>query len=96
MKHGTIFLTTLLVLLKLCCTGLWAEPTTADQAEKVVTAWLKTSAEPLGTAVGQVVTSVETFTDDAGEPIYYIVYLEPSGSVIVPADDLLQPINWFC
>jgi len=96
MKHGTIFLTTLLVLLKLCCTGLWAEPTTADQAEKVVTAWLKTSAEPLGTAVGQVVTSVETFTDDAGEPIYYIVYLEPSGFVIVPADDLLQPINWFC
>ena len=38
---------------------------------------------------------VETFTDNYGEPVYYIVYLEPSGFVIVSADDLVEPIIGF-
>ena len=38
---------------------------------------------------------VETFTNDSGESIYYIVYLKPSGFVIVSADDLVEPIIGF-
>ncbi len=95
MKRETLIFTTILVLLQSCCSSLWAEPTTAYQAEKVVAGWLKTTAEPLGTALGREVTNVETFTDDADEPIYHIVYLDPSGFVIVPADDFVEPIIGF-
>jgi hypothetical protein len=38
---------------------------------------------------------VDTFTDDAAEPLYYIVYLEPTGFVIVSADDLVEPVIGF-
>lgn len=95
MRRNGIALAAILVLLQFCCNSLWAKPTTAYQAEKVVRGWLKADAQPLGTALGQQVRNVVGFTDDAGEPIYYIVYLDPSGFVIVPADDLVQPIIGF-
>jgi hypothetical protein len=64
-------------------------------AEKVVLGWLKADPQPLGATLGQRVVLVQTFTDDEGVPIYYIVYLEPAGFVIVPADDLVEPIIGF-
>jgi len=96
-----VIIVVLVVLL--LCSGVWARPTTADEAEKVVTGWLKTNARPLGTALGREVISVETFTDDYGEasrkagsqPVYHIVYLEPTGFVVVSADDLVEPIVAF-
>jgi hypothetical protein len=66
-----------------------------SRAENVVAGWLKADARPLGTALGQEVGNVETFTDETGMPIYYIVYLRPSGFVIVAADDLVEPIIGF-
>jgi len=86
---------TVVLVVLLLSSGLWARPTTADEAEKVVTGWLKTDARPLGTTLGREVISVETFTDDNGVPIYYIVYLQPSGFVVVSADDLVEPIIAF-
>jgi hypothetical protein len=68
---------------------------TADEAEMVVTGWLKLNDKPLGTSPGRSVISVETFIDDNGNPAYYVVYLEPSGFVIVSADDLVEPIIAF-
>jgi len=94
MKHKSIVITAILVVLQLC-SSLSALPTTASEAEMVVKGWLKTDPQPLNTALGQEVTGVETFTDDNGEPVYYIVYLEPSGFVIVSADDLIEPIIGF-
>jgi hypothetical protein len=41
------------------------------------------------------ITRVDSFTDAKGEVIYHIVYLHPSGFVIVPADDLIEPIIGF-
>jgi hypothetical protein len=41
------------------------------------------------------VQRVDTFNDQAGDPVYYVVYLEPSGFVIVAADDLVEPIVGF-
>ena len=60
----------------------------------VVTGWLKTNPQPLAVPLGTQVRNVETFADDSG-PAYYIVYLQPSGFVIVPADDLVEPIVGF-
>ena len=94
MRRKSIILTAVLVLLQLC-SSLWALPTTAYEAETVVAGWLKTDPQPLSMALGQEVMRVETFIDNYGEPVYYIVYLEPSGFVIVSADDLVEPIIGF-
>ncbi len=95
MKRKRIFFTIILLLLQFCGSILWARPTTEYEAEMVVTGWLRTDQQPLGASLGQQVKKVETFTDDFAEPIYYIVYLQPAGFVIVPADDLIEPIIGF-
>jgi hypothetical protein len=56
---------------------------------------LKVSPKPLGTAPGKHVGKADVFTDDTGQSAYYVVYLEPAGFVIVPADDLVEPIIAF-
>jgi hypothetical protein len=78
-----------------CCNSLWARPTTANEARKIITVWLKAELCPLGAALGSRIGKVETFTDGSGEPIYYCVYLQPSGFVIVSADDTVEPIIAF-
>ena len=76
-------------------TNLWAKPVGVEKARKAVRGWLKIGPNPLGTALGHQAGKVETFTDEDGEPIYHVVYLQPSGFVIVPADDLVEPIICF-
>jgi len=92
---GYRFIAAVLVVLQLCCSGLWARPTTADEAEKVVAGWLKTNARPLGMALGRQIIKIETFINDNDQPVYYVVYLQPNGFVIVSADDLVEPIIAF-
>jgi len=92
---GYQFIAAVLVVLQLCCSGLWARPTTSDEAQMVVTGWLKTNAQPLGTALGRQIIKIETFIDDNDQPVYYVVYLQPNGFVIVSADDLVEPIIAF-
>jgi len=94
MKNSSIILIAVLVVLQLC-SDLWARPTTAYEAEMVVKGWLKVDPQPLDTTLGQQIKSVETFTDKNGQPAYYVVYLQPSGFVIVSADDLVEPIIGF-
>jgi hypothetical protein len=79
----------------LCSGALWAAPTTSQQAEKAVRGWLKGNPKPLDTALGEGVLRTETFSDPNGEAAYHVVYLDPSGFVIVPADDLVEPIICF-
>jgi len=95
MKFKTIILMAILLLLYHFNGILWARPTTAYEAENVVAGWLEINDTPLGTILGSQVANVETYFDDDGEPVYYIVYLQPSGFVIVPADDLVEPIVGF-
>jgi len=95
MKRVGIILAVLLVMLQLCSDNIQARPTTRQEAEKVVKGWLKASPRPLGAALGRQVTEIQTYTDDGGNPLYYIVYLQPNGFVIVPADDLVEPIIGF-
>jgi len=75
--------------------GVWASPTTQGQAEKVVLNWLRKGAVPLGAPLGRQIKEVQTFTDSAGTPAYYVVYLNPAGMVFLPADDLVEPIIGF-
>ena len=94
MKCQSVILVVILPLL-LLSSDLWARPTTAYEAELVVTGWLDGGFEPFGMTLGRVVSDVESFTDADGRPIYYIVHLKPSGFVIVPADDSVEPIIGF-
>jgi len=94
MRHKSIISAAFLVML-LSGGGLQARPTTADEAAMVVTGWLKADPKPLAAPLGRRVRNVETFTDDSGGLAYYIVYLQPSGFVIIPADDLIEPIVGF-
>ena len=88
-------ITAVLVLLVFCCLRSQAGITTSYQAELVVKGWLTADPRPLDTTLGQNVTEVETFKGETSEPIYYIVHLDLSGFVIVPADDLVEPIIGF-
>ena len=75
--------------------GVWAAPKTADDAKQVTVDWLKRDPRPLGETLGQRVKEVQTFKDDKGEPMYHVVNLDPAGFVIVPADDLVEPVIAF-
>ncbi len=72
-----------------------ARPTTDDQAQKVVTGWLKTAAQTFYPELEQNVAEIETFFAESGEPIYYVVYLQSGGFVIVSANDMVEPIIAF-
>lgn len=94
MRRRRIVTATILVTLQLSVIS-WALPTTPDEAELVVTGWLKGDPQPLGMAVGRNIAGTETYMNDEGEPMYYIVNLDPSGFVIVAADDLVEPVVGF-
>src|SRR5664279_2930697 len=85
----------LLMLLSASSQATRATPVTSKQAAAAVTGWLSLDRTPLGETLGTSVQRVETFNDQHGNPIYYIVYLDPAGFVIVPADDMVEPIVGF-
>lgn len=95
MSRMAHLLKVVVVLSFVCTSDLWAVATTPSDAESVVEGWRRTDADPLGMRLGQAVDRVETFTSDAGLPLYHVVYLKPQGFVIVPADDLIEPIIGF-
>lgn len=49
----------------------------------------------MGAPLGGQIKEVQTFNDNAGNPAYYVVRLNPAGLVFVPADDLVEPIIGF-
>lgn len=71
-----------------------AAPVTPEQAETVVKGWVFASNVRLGTEMGGSIEGMEIFEDRSG-PLFFVVYLKPSGFVIVPADDRLEPITGF-
>lgn len=73
----------------------WAAPVTVEQARKVVQGWLTLDAAPLHTLLGSQVSRVEPFADTQDRTLYYVVHLVPTGLVIVPADDRVEPIIAF-
>lgn len=94
-KLPTLIILAFLPLLLLCPASLQAKPMSSGQAEKVVNGWLKLDPNPLRTQLGNQVKQTDVFADDNGESIYYVIYLQPTGFVITPADDLVEPIIAF-
>jgi len=80
------------VLLFLYPKAVQAKPTSKEQAQKAVRGWLRSNAKPLGISMRRVIKEIQTYTDADGEAMYYIVYLQPEGYVVVPADDQVEPI----
>ncbi len=70
-------------------------PVNSETAAATVKGWLQLDHSPLGEPLGGGVKSVETFRDDAGLPLYHVVYLDPSGFVIVSGEDQVEPIIAF-
>jgi hypothetical protein len=95
MRCRSIVLAAFLISAVIQFNKLYASPTTAHDAKLVVTGWLKANPQPFDTTPERHVSNTETYTNNSGEPIYTIVYLEPSGFVIVSADDLIEPIIAF-
>jgi hypothetical protein len=95
-RLGSAFAALILVtLLSASWPAATAAPVASKQAAAVVTGWLSVDRTPLGESLGRSVRRVDTFKDQAGNPLYYVVYLDPSGFVIVAADDLVEPIVGF-
>ncbi len=72
-----------------------AKPVDKIKAEKVVNGWLGMNSTPMGMELRRELKKVETFSDSNGLELYYVVYLKPSGFVIVSADDDVEPIIAF-
>ena len=92
-QRALSFLLSSLVLL--AASPVFSAPTTSAQAKQAVQGWLKLDAAPLGAAVGKRAAVVQPVRDAQGSALYYVVYLDPSGFVIVPGDDLIEPIVCF-
>lgn len=74
---------------------VFSAPISSQQAREAVRAWLRADAAPLNSLMGSVLSSVETYQDTQNAPLYYVVYLKPSGFAIVSADDQIEPIIAF-
>ena len=83
-------------LASLFSSGAFAKPVAKEDAAKAVSGWLKQPGHGLKARIGNAVKETAVFNDAAGNPEYFVVYLKPSGFVIVPADDLVEPIIGFC
>lgn len=75
----------------LFCSGLIASPVESDTACRIVKTLLAHDDGRFAKA-GNKIEVVDTFVDDNNLPVYHIVYLQPSGFIIVAADDEVEPI----
>jgi len=72
-----------------------ADRTSPADAAQAVRGWLKMDPKPLDASLGDKITNIQTFVDEQQLPIYYVVYLRRNGFVILPADDMVEPIIAF-
>ncbi len=82
-------------LLLTCGQLALARPVSAARARRAAQGWLRLGAHPLNANIGSTINRVETFTDEQDQAAYYIVYLDPTGFLVVPADDDVEPIVAF-
>jgi len=85
----------LLIITLAAVTGAWAIPTTPEEARHVVTNWLGLDPQPLEAGMSPQIKKVQGYPGPDGITAYYVVFLNPGGLVIVPADDLVEPIIGF-
>ena len=93
-KKWLLFLSFYLFILFPFATA-WAKPVTSWQVQRVVANWLSLDAAPLGATISRQIREIAPYSDQSGNIMYFIVHLEPKGIVIVPGDDLVEPIVGF-
>ena len=71
-----------------------ARPVRDNQARKAAEGWLRRDSKPFQKAMGKA-DRVQTCLDDSGQVIFYVVYLQPEGFVVISADDELEPVIAF-
>ena len=89
------FAAAVLVAVALSPLAAFAKPVARDEAVTAVRGWLLHPGHGLRTRLGNAVGNTEVYSDAAGAPLYFVVNLQPSGFVIVPADDLVEPMLCF-
>ncbi|MGD1000582.1 MAG: C10 family peptidase [Candidatus Brocadiia bacterium] len=89
------FAAAIIIALALSPLAAFAKPIVQNDAATAAQGWLKQPGHGLKTPLGNAVRNTQVYTDAAGAPIYFVVNLNPSGFVIVPADDLVEPVLCF-
>ena len=89
------FALSVIVVACLAVAPLAADEVSKTDAEQAVLGWLSLNDEPLGAVIGNQIAETETYVDEDQQPLFYVVYLNPNGYVIVPADDGIEPIIAF-
>jgi len=85
----------LILILSFSGNSAWAKTVGRLQAINAVDRWLKTNLKPFKMAIRKQTRQIQTFPDANGLPIYYVVYLQPGGFVIISADNRIEPIIAF-
>ena len=88
-------LVTAVILLFSINKNLTAKTITLNKLQNTIQGWLKLQDKPLNTKLGGKVAHVDVFDGSNGQPLYYVVYLQPSGFIIMPADDEVEPVVAF-
>ena len=67
-----------------------------EKARSVAKTWLEKTEKPMGETLGLNINDIVRYQgDEHGNPGYYVVFLEPHGWLIIPADDSLEPVIAF-
>ena len=69
----------------------WGAPVSAKKAERAVAGWLRINGREVGKS-SVIAGKTASFSDANGQTAWYVVYTEPEGYLIVPADDEVEPI----
>ncbi len=86
------FLAAAILIAVILSSEVAALPAGKNSAEEVARGWLARHRRPFNTDSRRLCDEIETYNGTDGEALYYVVYLEPSGFVVVPADDEVTPI----
>lgn len=92
LKRTVAFVLTLFLLLSAAAV---ADPVTVSEALNAASRWVSVNSSPLGAKLGRTIENVETYKNQDGTDLYYVVNLRPEGYVIVSADDMVEPIVAF-
>jgi len=91
----SLIVVALLLVMALLSRTLWAEPVSSEQARRVTQGWLRLNPRPLGVQLGRLCERLQIFSDNQGQPLYYVLYLQGGGFVVVSGDDEVEPIIAF-
>jgi hypothetical protein len=95
MKTNMRYILSLCLVVLIASTSALARTISKTEAETAVKGWLNIDELPMDEDLGWEIEWTDAYSDANGNCDYYVVYLLPSGYVIVSASDLVEPIIGF-